>query len=577
LSSLGLVINALTDGKSSHIPYRDSKLTRILQESLGGNSRTTLIINCSPSSFNEQETISTLRFGVRAKSIKNNAKINSEPSPTELKLLLKKAKKDVTLLEMQVGLITKELSDWREGNQVPESEWMTLDSGYNSRPSTTFPISLPSTPMKSVSRQDRDDWMDRENEYEDRISEKCSEINTLSAQVTSANLEIELLKERNSKLHKQNKELSSSLQDTKLDLDHATFENKDNLILIESLKETNSDLIKKYESCSDPSMQKILLTMNAMDSKEDSLRSLISRMTFHDKQPPTDPTAVQDQYFELLEYKSKFEERGAIIDGVNEKLRLLEKENGDLLERNSGLDLKLSDLKVEYDQLLEKSIQDQEEILGSSGEDAIEELKNNLELSYQSKREEMNAEQGLLEFENCKLTDEISDLKKSLEEADEKIIILQGKLEGLNRDNGWVSSEEFNKQVLEMRSLMNTQLQEFDQMKRKLLRDVESRGEQVSKLEQSLDQNEESQKSQNQKLLFLERNLDQLGNVQKQLVEQNSGLKKQLALNEKKLVSRSERIAELEESVKRLTSSNDDSTEQYSFFLNLDIPKRLKN
>lgn len=65
LSSLGNVINALTDGKSVHVPYRDSKLTRILQESLGGNARTSLIINCSPSSYNEAETISTLRFGVR--------------------------------------------------------------------------------------------------------------------------------------------------------------------------------------------------------------------------------------------------------------------------------------------------------------------------------------------------------------------------------------------------------------------------------------------------------------------------------------------------------------------------------
>jgi kinesin family protein 5 len=53
LTTLGLVINALTDGKSTHVPYRDSKLTRILQESLGGNSKTSLIITCSPSIFNE--------------------------------------------------------------------------------------------------------------------------------------------------------------------------------------------------------------------------------------------------------------------------------------------------------------------------------------------------------------------------------------------------------------------------------------------------------------------------------------------------------------------------------------------
>ncbi|EER33023.1 hypothetical protein CTRG_03448 [Candida tropicalis MYA-3404] len=85
LSALGNVINALTDGKSTHIPYRDSKLTRILQESIGGNSRTSLIINCSPSSFNELETLSTLRFGTRAKCIKNSAHVNTELSTASLK------------------------------------------------------------------------------------------------------------------------------------------------------------------------------------------------------------------------------------------------------------------------------------------------------------------------------------------------------------------------------------------------------------------------------------------------------------------------------------------------------------
>lgn len=65
LSALGNVISGLAEGNNSYIPYRDSKMTRILQESLGGNSRTTIIICCSPSQLNDVETKSTLLFGQR--------------------------------------------------------------------------------------------------------------------------------------------------------------------------------------------------------------------------------------------------------------------------------------------------------------------------------------------------------------------------------------------------------------------------------------------------------------------------------------------------------------------------------
>ena len=60
----------LRDYVSGHVPYRDSKLTFILRESLGGNCKTTLLIACSPHIFNLEETISTLQFGKRAKAIK---------------------------------------------------------------------------------------------------------------------------------------------------------------------------------------------------------------------------------------------------------------------------------------------------------------------------------------------------------------------------------------------------------------------------------------------------------------------------------------------------------------------------
>ncbi|RLV93386.1 Kinesin heavy chain [Spathaspora sp. JA1] len=116
LSTLGNVINALTDGKSKHVPYRDSKLTRILQESLGGNSRTSLIINCSPSSFNELETISTLRFGTRAKFIKNKAHVNTELSPAALKNRVAQLEKLNENNQMYIKQLEQELATRRSSS-----------------------------------------------------------------------------------------------------------------------------------------------------------------------------------------------------------------------------------------------------------------------------------------------------------------------------------------------------------------------------------------------------------------------------------------------------------------------------
>jgi len=79
LSALGNVICALVDGRSVHIPYRDSKLTRLLQDSLGGNTKTLMIACLSPADRNYEETLSTLRYANRAKNIRNKPRINEDP------------------------------------------------------------------------------------------------------------------------------------------------------------------------------------------------------------------------------------------------------------------------------------------------------------------------------------------------------------------------------------------------------------------------------------------------------------------------------------------------------------------
>ncbi|CAL8472203.1 g11745 [Coccomyxa elongata] len=79
LSALGNVISALVDNRTGHIPYRDSKLTRLLQDSLGGNTKTVMIANIGPAEADFEETLSTLRYANRAKNIRNIPRINEDP------------------------------------------------------------------------------------------------------------------------------------------------------------------------------------------------------------------------------------------------------------------------------------------------------------------------------------------------------------------------------------------------------------------------------------------------------------------------------------------------------------------
>ena len=85
LSALGNVISALVEGKTNHVPYRDSKLTRLLQDSLGGNTKTVMIAAISPADYNYDETLTTLRYASRAKNIKNKPRINMDPKDALLK------------------------------------------------------------------------------------------------------------------------------------------------------------------------------------------------------------------------------------------------------------------------------------------------------------------------------------------------------------------------------------------------------------------------------------------------------------------------------------------------------------
>lgn len=119
LSSLGNVISVLASGSHDFVPYRESKLTRILQESLGGNHKTTLIVTCSPHFYNCEETISTLKFAQRTKKIKNIVKVNIKPSPAALEQMVEDLKIKNYHVNQEINMLKMKLQNGSE-EETPE-------------------------------------------------------------------------------------------------------------------------------------------------------------------------------------------------------------------------------------------------------------------------------------------------------------------------------------------------------------------------------------------------------------------------------------------------------------------------
>ena len=592
LSALGMVINSLTDGKSTHIPYRDSKLTRILQESLGGNSRTTLIINCSPSSYNDQETLSTLRFGVRAKAIKNKAKINAELSPLELKQLLKKAQNQVTTYEIYVSSLEGEVQSWRSGESVPKDKWaLPLAAGgvtgarAESRPgrpgtpSRLQEVGRSETPSRSESRagdrastpsivlekDEREEFLRRENELQDQVAERESQLSTAERALKEAKEELQFLKENSARTGKSNEKLGSEVNELKMKLERVAFESKEAAITMDGLKEANSELTTELD---DVKQQLLDVRMSAKDTNavldekerkkaermaqmmagfemgdesfsdnESKIRRCIGQVdTLHETSAAGEKVAPEQlQQLRILLVEAQGVVRQADVSS-NATTEL-----GDDRDRRRDLVERLATVEQEYEDLMERNLSEAD----------IDEVKSRLSELYTSRRETQ--------------AQMIKDIREDLSRKDEENHRLKMSVEEFQRAprvNGSTQPTAASRTVQQ-------QIADFDVMKKSLMRDLQNRCERVVELEISLDETREqynnvlrssNNRAQQKKMAFLERNLEQLTHVQRQLVEQNGSLKKEVAIAERKLMARNDRIMSLEallqDSQEKLTAAN---------------------
>ncbi|XP_042652851.1 kinesin heavy chain-like isoform X3 [Tyto alba] len=188
LSALGNVISALAEGTKAYVPYRDSKMTRILQDSLGGNCRTTMFICCSPSSYNDAETKSTLMFGQRAKTIKNTASVNLELTAEQWKKKYEKEKEKNKALKETIGKLEAELSRWRSGEAVPKTEQLSgaeaearTGEGTGMGPTSETPLNDNSSSIViHISDEERRKYEEEIRKLYKQLDDKDDEINQQS-------------------------------------------------------------------------------------------------------------------------------------------------------------------------------------------------------------------------------------------------------------------------------------------------------------------------------------------------------------------------------------------------------------
>lgn len=588
LSALGMVINALTDGKSTHVPYRDSKLTRILQESLGGNSRTTLIINCSPSSYNDAETVSTLRFGMRAKTIKNKAKINAELSPAELKRQLKIAQNQAMSFEKYIASLDFELQLWRKGETVPKERWVIPLGGSKpeSRARPDTPSRAPSdllrsdvpsrpdsrtgerssTPSLILEKDEREEFLRRENELQDQLSEKETQAANAERSLQEVREELKSYKESALRASKENETTADKLNKTQLELQKLSYQSKEDAISMEGLKDVNSELetelnsvkqqllelkmsakettaaLDEKERKKKEKMAKMMagfdLGNNAFSDNEDRMRDMLDQVdSLHAASMSGDsvPTHV------LEDLRAKLLESQTLVRQAEKSLN--DRAEADHEEKTVALEEKLAAVQQDYEQLLIRNL----------GADDVNDVKGRLERLYSDRRDTQKELVHDLKDQLAHKSQEIEKLQKSMTELQAKGVA-SGPAAAANGVTG---------------KTLQQQIADFDLMKKNLMRDLQNRCERVVELEISLDETREqynnvlrssNNRQQQKKMAFLERNLEQLTVVQRQLVDQNTSLKKEVAIAERKLIARNERILSLEsllsDSQDKLTAAN---------------------
>uniref|UniRef100_A0A672PXZ3 Kinesin-like protein n=1 Tax=Sinocyclocheilus grahami TaxID=75366 RepID=A0A672PXZ3_SINGR len=555
LSALGNVISALAEGTKTHVPYRDSKMTRILQDSLGGNCRTTIVICASPSVFNEAETKSTLMFGQRAKTIKNTVSVNMELTAEEWKKKYEKEKEKTRNQKITIQRLENELKRWRKGETVPVDEQHSSKEVKNSEAAPIIDTSAP--PPEPVSDSEKTQYEELINDLYHQLDDKDDEINqhsqlaeNLKQQMVdqdellaSTRRDYEKIQEDLSRLQHENeaakeevKEVLQALEELAVNYDQKSHE-------VEERSKTNQELTEELiqKTVTLAGVERNLSALQELSGHHKKRSAEILSLLLRDLNEIGSVIALND--YKMTEMNGGMEEEFTMARLFISKMKSevkslslanrskqLESTQADTMRKMQANEKELAScqLLISQHQAKIKSLTDYMQ--------SMEQKKRQLEESHDSLMEELAKLHAQEKMHEVSVLDKEKEHMSRIQDAEEMKKALEQQMES--------HREAHQKQLSQLQTLHNLRVLFIQDINNRIGRSAE------------LDTDESGGSlAQKQKIIFLENNLEQLTKVHKQLVHDNADLRCELPKLEKRLRATAERVKILESALREAKES----------------------
>ncbi|CAD8186568.1 unnamed protein product [Paramecium octaurelia] len=315
LTVLGLVINSLAENPKKFIPYRDSKLTFLLRESLGGNSKTVMIATISAASSSFQETLGTLKFASRAKNIKNQAVVNEEVGGNleSLKAEIKRLKNELQQSVFQSEIIPKKQKEVELVSRINTLSYQLNESGqYQDQ-------------LTKELKQMKDYYESRITELEDynTMNHKCSQLG-----MQDKDLQLEQALDMQKDLKYKNESLNQrilELQQEETILKHRRNEQQ---LLITQLEQNLQMLQKDKEMLMEQFAEQVQLTQKyetqletfqedkaqQLQELENKISELTDQLQINKDQMDTDAQTIDFQSGEIERLQNEIEFNKSLVD-----------------------------------------------------------------------------------------------------------------------------------------------------------------------------------------------------------------------------------------------------------------------